>query len=62
MIIGKQNQSILLHNKKSASKLIRLDAISITKRMRSYQECVVMKEGDLIVGVTQLTDDIKMFS
>ena len=60
MIIGKPNQTVLIHPKNAASKLIRLDGINKTKRMRSSQIFITMKKGDLIQKITKLNDNLKL--
>ena len=62
MIVGKPSQSVLVHHKKLASRTIRLDAINITKRMRSSQQIIDIKAGEAISKITQFTDNIKLFS
>ena len=62
MVVGKPSQSVLVHHKKLASKTIRLDAINISKRMRSSQQLIDIKAGDAISKITQFTDNIKLFT
>ena len=62
MVVGKPSQSVLVHHKKLASKTIRLDAVNLAKRMRSSQQIIDIKDGELIRKITQFTDNIKLFT
>ena len=56
MIVGKPNKSAIIHFRKATSKTIRMDAVSLSKRMRNREIAVSVKEDDRIFAMTVVRD------